>query len=198
MEEILASIRKIISEDQTEPEKLQPMPVRAMEARAAQADADVLELTEELPGEEPEPEPVRAAPEPDPIPEAPVQPQVQPPIENDVVFENVAPEPQVMDTGDLISDSTRSAVGRSVAKLDAEPAKSANVSAGTLEALFLKAVQEALAPQLREWVDGHRAEIMDDLKPMIRDWMDQNLPRLIEAAVTNEVSRALADRPRGR
>jgi cell pole-organizing protein PopZ len=206
MEEILASIRKIISEDQPEPAKPapQPVPLRAVQAMSAKADADVLELTEEVRDEEPEPAPEpEPEPEPEAAPEPPLETASQPAIENDVVFETVEPEPNPepaaqADADDLISESTRSAMGRSFAKLDPEPMKPASLSAGTLDGLFAQAVQEAFAPALQEWVDGHKAEIMDGLKPMIRAWMDQNLPRLIEAAVTKEVSRALAERPRGR
>ncbi len=103
-----------------------------------------------------------------------------------------------MDTDDLISDTARSAVGRAFAKLDGEAPKPQSAPAGTLDALFTKAVQDAFAPTLQEWVDSHHAEIMESMKPVIRDWMDANLPRLIEAAVTKEIGRAAAERPRRR
>jgi cell pole-organizing protein PopZ len=105
-----------------------------------------------------------------------------------------------MDTDDLISDSARSAVGRAFAKLDVEAPKPkpASSSGGALDTLFTRAVQDAFSPTLQEWVDSHHAQIMDSLKPVIRDWMDANLPSLIEAAVTKEISRAAAERPRRR
>ena len=190
MEEILASIRKIISEDQTDGAKpaAEPTPVRAAAAEAQpHVESDVLELTEEVHEEE-----VVLDTQPA---------EVQPPIEDDIAFENDEAEPKaetVMDTDDLISDTARSAVGRAFAKLDVEAPKRQAVPAGTLDALFTKAVQDAFTPTVQEWVDGHHAEIMDSLKPMIRDWMDANLPRLIEAAVTKEISRAAAERPRRR
>jgi hypothetical protein len=148
---------------------------------------DVLELTEEV--SEPAPEPA-------------------PPIENDIAFESVEAEaeaePKVeapMD--DLISDSTRSAMDRAFAHLDrggkelAAPASAAG--GGTLDALFVRAIQDAFTPTLLEWVDGNHAAILDEMKPLIRDWMDENLPSLIEAAVTKEIARAAAAaRPRKR
>jgi hypothetical protein len=185
MEEILASIRKIISEDQPEAAKPapEPSPVRsAAPDPAPQPEADVLELTEEVREEEP------AAP--------PAQPE--PPIENDIAFENIEAEPEKEpDMDDLISDSARSAMGRAFASLDA-PAASAP-AAGTLDALFVRAIQDAFTPTLLEWVDGHQSEILEQLKPMIREWMDENLPSLIEAAVSRELARAAAaNRPRRR
>ena len=190
MEEILASIRKIISEDQPDGAKpaAEPTPVRAAAAEAQpHVETDVLELTEEVPEEEVIEEQVA---------------DLQPPIDNDIAFENIEAEPKAqpaMDTDDLISDSARSAVGRAFAKLDVEaPRQPPPAPGGTLDGLFTKAVQDAFSPTLQEWVDSHHAEIMDSLKPVIRDWMDANLPNLIETAVTREISRAAAERPRRR
>jgi cell pole-organizing protein PopZ len=184
MEEILASIRKIISEDQPEAAKPapQPSPVRSPAPEAAQPEADVLELTEEVREEE------TVAP--------PAQPE--PPIENDIAFENIEAEPEAgSDMDDLIPDSARSAMGRAFASLNA-PAVSAPAG-GTLDALFLRAIQDAFTPTLLEWVDSHQSEILEQLKPIIREWMDENLPSLIEAAVTRELARAAAaNRPRRR
>ena len=193
MEEILASIRKIISEDQTEGAKpaAESIPVRAAAAQAQPlVESDVLELTEEVQEE---------------VIELPAEEEISSPIENDIAFENIEAEPQAepkaepaMDTDDLISDTARTAVGRAFAKLDREPPKQQSAPAGTLDALFTKAVQDAFVPTLQEWVDSHHAEILDSLKPVIRDWMDAHLPPLIEAAVTKEISRAAAERPRRR
>jgi cell pole-organizing protein PopZ len=194
MEEILASIRKIISEDQPDGAKPapEPTPVRAAAAEAQpHVESDVLELTEEVHDEEV-------------VIETPPDSETELPIENDIAFENIEAEPKAepaMDTDDLISDSARSAVGRAFAKLDVEPPKPQPLpssSGGALDALFTRAVQDAFSPTLQDWVDGHHAEIMDSLKPVIRDWMDENLPSLIEAAVTKEISRAAAERPRRR
>ena len=208
MEEILASIRKIISEDQP-PEPAKPasefQPAAAQPAaEPAAADVDVLELTEEVREEAPaaaEPEP---APAPEPAPTAVAAPapppESEPVIENDIAFENVETEAEVepaMD--DLISESTRNAMGRAFAHLDRGSAELAAAGGGTLDALFTRAIQDAFMPTLQEWVDSHHAEILDGLKPVIREWMDENLPTLIEAAVTKEISRAsAAARPRRR
>src|SRR6516165_4810886 len=116
MEEILASIRKIISEDQPEPPKPAAAPPLRAVAHAppplAQAEEpDVLELTEEVHDE------VVPAPPPPKAPAPVVAPR---PPENDVVFESRderKAEPPMTDH-DLISDSTRDALGRSLANFD--------------------------------------------------------------------------------
>ena len=191
MEEILASIRKIISEDQTEPAKPAPQPslvvravaVAAVEEPASGAEVDVLELTQEVREEEPD----MPASEPEPL------------LENDIAFENVEAEPKAKSPmDDLISDATRSAMGRAFAHLDRGGLEPSAPAGGSLDALFLRAIQDAFTPTLQEWVDSHHAEILDQLKPLIRDWMDDNLPSLIETAVTKEISHAAAARPRRR
>lgn len=210
MEEILASIRKIISEDQpadksaTRPAPIkaqpappvEPAPMRAAPAVAPAADLDVLDLTDEVPDEEP-PAPVvvaaRVVPPPAPAP----APAPAPVIENDVIFQNIEPvamgKERPMDE-DFISDTTRSAMGRAFANLNGQ-APQVTLKGGTIEAIFAEAVQQAFRPALKEWVDDHSNDIMDQLRPLIRAWMDEHLPPLIEAAVIKEISRAAARKP---
>jgi len=196
MEEILASIRKIISEDQPEPAKpaAQPVPLRAVEpapapipepavvAPAPAAEMDVLELTEEVPEEQP------AAPE------------AAAPADNDIAFETVEPSPKSadIDTDDLISDSTRSLVSRAFASMDKGPMDFTPMPGASIESIFVQAVQGAFQPTLKDWVDSHHSEIMDTMKPLIRAWMDEHLPPLIEAAVNKEIGRAASERGRKR
>ena len=137
MEEILASIRKIISEDQPEAGKSTPQPApEPMKAAAPvpkPAEPDVLELTEEVVEEVP----------------APAHAPAPPPIENDVVFEAIEEKPPakepVMDADDLISDTTRSAVGRAFASLDGGMPQYSGAGNGAIEAIFVRAVQDAFA-----------------------------------------------------
>ncbi len=201
MEEILASIRKIISEDtpdgakpapapMPEPVAAEPSPFRSAMEEAPQGDTDVLELTDEVPGE------------------APFAPVFTPLPENDIAFENDEPEPEPEadpepePADDLISDSTRSAVGRAFAGLGLEPRSQAPAGGGgnTLDALFLRAINDAFTPVLQDWVEDHYDEILERMKPMIRKWMDDNLPALVESVVTKEIRAAatVAPRPRRR
>src|SRR5262249_23310029 len=100
------------------------------------------------------------------------------------------------DDDDLISSSTRSLVNRAFANMDKGPTKYAPPTAGALDSIFVQAVQSAFQPTLKDWVDGHKAEILESLKPLIRDWMDEHLPPLIEAAVAKEIGRAASARKR--
>src|ERR1700752_4253191 len=88
MEEILASIRKIISEDA--PEAASPEPAPPAPAPEA-VHEDVLELTQEVEAVELPPSPAPAA---------------QPAPADEVVFQSVAPAPSTAHT-DIFSDHTR-------------------------------------------------------------------------------------------
>lgn len=196
MEEILASIRKIISEDSTEQPpapvaeaKVAPPPPPPPEA--VEPESDILELTQEV---APEP-PVMAAPEP----VRPVPPPPPPPPENDVVFEPIepaAPEP-VADTGGIFSDKTRSAIDDAFASIEPEeeePPRSnstapAPIDGLSVEAVFERAVREAFEPVVKQWLGDNAPAIVDRMKPLIREWMDEHFPALLEGAVRDEVAR---------
>ncbi len=195
MEEILASIRKIISEDSTEQ---QPAPVEAKAApvapppmEAVDAETDILELTQEIQDDGP----VMAAPEP--VRQAPPPP---PPPENDVVFEPIDPVPQeapVASSDGIFSDKTRQAVDDAFASI--EPAEESDTRAYTpsnvpmnglsVEAVFERAVRDAFEPVVKQWLGDNAEAIVDRMKPIIREWMDEHFPALLEGAVRDEVAR---------
>jgi cell pole-organizing protein PopZ len=114
-----------------------------------------------------------------------------------VIFQNIEPaagsKERTMDD-DFISDTTRSAMGRAFQNLNGQ-APAVTLKGGSIEAIFAEAVQQAFRPALKEWVDDHSNDIMDQLRPLIRAWMDEHLPPLIEAAVIKEISRAATRKP---
>jgi len=207
MEEILASIRKIISEDSSEP---QPAA-----APAPQAEADVLELTQEI-EEAPQPAPVAA---PQPAPE-PVRAAAPPPPDEEVVFQTVPPQPApappapppaapapvvaaapAHSADSLVSDKARGAIDDALSALDfgtPEPhdrtASVAPVDGLSVEAVFDRAIRETFEPVLRAWLQENAGMIVDRMKPAIREWMDEHLPDLMKEAVEAEVQRAVRAR----
>lgn len=205
MEEILASIRKIISEDSTEQ---QPPAAEAKPAPVAEAapepepepEADILDLTQvvdepvapaiEPPAPEPEPEAVVEA--------APEQDVVFEPIEEEPVAE-LAPEPSPEPAGnDIFSDKTRQSIDDAFAALDepdgelaaaAPSAARAAAGGGSVEAVFENAVREAFEPVAKEWLGANAPQLIEKMKPLIREWMDEHFPALLEGAVREEVAR---------
>ena len=184
MEEILASIRKIISEDSPE---AQPA-VQSL----AEAEPEVLELTQEV-HEEPAPAPVIAAPPPQPAAAAHV---------DDVVFQTIeepkaTPAPKTSEG--IFSDTSRKAfddVSSKFARAESasppprDPAAPiAPHDGNSLEALFDRAVRETFEPVLQEWMGTHADAIVERMKPLIGEWMDKNFPPLLAAAVEAEFVR---------
>lgn len=171
MEEILASIRKIISEDQPEPAGTKPAQFRGQAAPKG----DVLELTEELPPEE-----TSSAVPP---PAAPASVETKKPVDN---REN------------LISNSSRQAIDRAIESLDKVSEEYSSFAGAMLETVFARAVQDAVTPTVQEWVNTHQTELVDAMKPMIRAWMDDHLPRLVENVLKQELGRAVTEHLRSR
>jgi len=206
MEEILASIRKIISEDSTEAPAAPVAPAAAsappaaVEPAPAEPEIDVLELTQELPEEPAPPPPAR------PAASAPPPPKT----DNDVVFQTVeepvpAPAPAAVDD-DIFSPKTRKAMDdtfSNIPEVEAEPEPApkpaaaptrATVPGSTVEAVFERAVTNAVDPLLHEWMDENKADLLTAVKPLIREWMDEHFPALLEGAVRNEVERVVKAR----
>jgi len=199
MEEILASIRKIISEDSSES--------APASSAAAHADSDVLELTqevEELPPP-PKPEPVRVAAPPPP-------PRSEPKPEPEIVFEPIEePKPApvaaapAVSNEDIFSDKTRRAMEDTFAKIPAAveppapaptptPRSGAMPGGDSVQAVFERAIEHAFDDVLHKWMDGNKADLMSAVKPLIREWMDEHFPPLLEGAVRNEVERVVKAR----
>lgn len=208
MEEILASIRKIISEDATAepPAAASPRPAAVVAAASAEAE-DVLELTEVF-AEEPTPAPRQE--------DAPAPVSIKP---DEIIFQSIE-EPQMSEpvyarpeparteeppaASDIFSDKTRKALDDAFASIEQEdaeapagrapPAPVAPLDGASLEALFDRAVRETFDPVLRGWLGEHADAIVDRMKPVIREWMDEHFPSMLEEAVRNEVARVAKTR----
>jgi cell pole-organizing protein PopZ len=200
MEEILASIRKIISEDtpeaapaaQTSAASAAPEAAKQeLRDQPATPDVDVLELTQEVVESPP------ARPEPVAVPE--------PPAADDIVFE---PASQASSDQGIFSDHTRKAMDDAFASLDRDeepaPAHRAapaaapipSVGGSSVESVFERAVRESFEPVLAKYLSDNSAAVIDRMKPLIREWMDEHFPALLEGAVRNEIERVV--RARGR
>jgi len=158
MEEILASIRRIISEDDAPAEAAAAPEPEPAPVEEAPADDDVLELTDPI---EP-PAPVESmgdidvySPEPEPEPEPPPPPP-EPAPASGFSREEVA--------DNLVGDH----------------------AAGLAASAFGSLSSALLMPK-----DGRTLEdvVRELLRPLLKEWLDQNLPRIVEAKVEEEVHR---------
>jgi cell pole-organizing protein PopZ len=192
MEEILASIRKIISEDAPAdaPAAAASAAPAANTAPAAPApEADVLELTQEVV------EPARPAPPPPPTP----APAPTPAPVDEVIFQ---PDPPA--SNEIFSDHTRKAMEDAFASIpdeEPEPMPKPRAAAAPLppagssvESVFERAVRESFEPVLRNYLSDNSSAVVESMKPVIREWMDEYFPALLEGAIRAEVERVVKAR----
>ena len=218
MEEILASIRKIISEDSSEAQPEAKANGASAAPTAATVESDVYELHEAEIVEEPQqaapPPPPPAAtvvPLTPPEPPRPVQTAAPAKPENDIVFQpreevpvtaSVSPAPAEIHsepTEGFFSDTTRKAMHETFAKLDPgqdepaapQPTPSFSVEGASVQQVFEQAVRDSFGPLATQYLHGNIDQIVDRMKPLVREWMDEHFPAILEGAVRNEVERAV-------
>ena len=168
MEEILASIRRIIAEDGEQPGTPAPAAPALASAAAAAPSApaaakgeEILELTEVVEEEQsPEP-PVAPAPEP---------PGFEPPPARAAVESH--------GVGHLVSDAAAAA---SIAALS------------QIQQISPKSEQRMSDIPLGEGPTSIESMVREMLRPLLKEWLDSNLPHLVERVVQDEVSRLVRD-----
>ena len=184
MEEILASIRRIISEDES-PEGEAGEAAATEEAPAAVAAPEPEPATANEPEPPPEPAPVAVAAAPAPEPE----PEPAPAAEEEEALELTE---KVETHGDLdvfpaSPAETPRPAAPPVAALVSERAATAAASAfGQLSAAILM-------PQSERTLEDVVREM---LRPMLQQWLDANLPGIVQQAVEAEVERIARGRVR--
>lgn len=183
MEEILASIRRIISEDDApaseEAKPGDPAPEPAAEAEPESAPEpeapaeEVLELTERVEAETHGDLDVYTPPAQEPEPVATVAPEPEP---------EPAPQPAAFETP---------------RQPEPEPfpmSATADTSAGLVGAAAAGAAASAfgqLSAAIAMPADGRTLEDVtrELLTPLLKAWLDEHLPRIVDAAVRDEVER---------
>jgi len=176
MEEILASIRRIISEDDAPAEGAEAGPAAEEAAEAA---------VELAPAPEPEPEPVAVA-EPEPVAAAAPEPEPEPePAQEEEALELTE---KVETHGDLdVFATPEPAPPEPVEPLVSERVASAAASSfGALSAaIAMPKGDRTLEDVVREL-----------LRPLLQQWLDDNLPTIVQQAVEAEVERIARSRVR--
>lgn len=179
MEEILASIRQIISEDgEEEADALPKRRATDHEPGAApldltqvvNEDGSVTDLNEPAPAgdpaaaEAPEPPEAFGAPVAPPSSEesseegSAVEPEPNPGVET--------PFPAGLATEELVSRERADAVQSALGRLSSQTRVRGTADPATLEGL-----------------------VTEMLRPMLKEWLDENLPRIVERAVREEIER---------
>ncbi|MGD9744414.1 MAG: DUF2497 domain-containing protein [Dongiaceae bacterium] len=201
MEEILSSIRRIISEDGQRDRGDEPAATPASEPAAPETvqdvavEEEVLELTDEVVEEAPslEPEPIEEL-EPEPIEELgpePIEELGPEPIEE------IEEEPLTLTEAPMPPENVASPAAPYV-----PPAATPRVAPGRLiseptelaSAAALSILGQLVNPDRQLNAEGREmieAAIRDKIEPLLRDWLDGNLPQLVERLVREEIQRVM-------
>jgi cell pole-organizing protein PopZ len=188
MEEILASIRRIIADDDTKPAK--------PEAAMKQDDIDAMLAGLDEPAEpEPPPPPPPPEPEPEPEPEvlelteamqAPASPAFRKiDAQQDVVFEEAEdpepprPPPRAPEPPPRMAHSATP-----------EPAIMSHATAAAVDSAFNALAHTVLVQNAKTLEDL----VKEMLRPMLQHWLDNNLPTLVERLVRQEIERVARGR----
>ncbi|MFO0997509.1 MAG: DUF2497 domain-containing protein [Alphaproteobacteria bacterium] len=197
MEEILASIRRIISEDnQPEGEAPAEKPAEAAkESNGAAAEEDVIELTEVV--EEPPAAPPASARAAEPPPPPAAELQAEPAHADEPLHDEAGDEP-VLEMVDAAERGAEAAMDEGMAEPHEAPAArndriiSAHAADQAMHAFG------ALASVLHGGDDGSGLPlgqgsrtiediVRDLLRPMLREWLDGNLPEIVQRLVQKEI-----------
>jgi hypothetical protein len=187
MEEILASIRRIISEDdkpaddaaaeadepEAEPEADETVSFDAEPETEPEDDDDVLELTEVVSDDlddAPEPMDDFDAPEPEPDADVDFEPTPEP-------FVEAAPAAAALHEvyRGLVSDPTAAHATSSFSQLAGAVTATRGVPMGNHQKTLEELVKELLRPMLKEWLDRH-------LPPLVERLVEREIAKLAGGA----------------
>ena len=194
MEEILASIRRIISEDEAPPAESEEA-VAAPEPEPASEPE--LEAEPEF-GPEPEPE-SEPEPLPEPVAEAPAAVET---IEDDEVLEltdRVEAAPAPAETHGDIDVYPVESEPEFEAPAAPEPRAAADdVLVGKVAAESAASAFGQLAKTVAMPAEGRNLEdvVRELLRPLLKAWLDEHLPGIVQAKVEAEVERIARGRAR--
>ena len=194
MEEILASIRRIISEDGEE----EGAPAAAAGAEAATEDAaganaDAIEETAEAP---------MADAAGDEVLELTEEVDAQGNVVSDEIAETSAPEPEpAFDAGEpareVIPDSAPATMADATVDEPASPLMETVTEGAAAGAFAALATQvgpgqaDQNAPQVTPGGRTIEDHVLEMLRPMLREWLDKHLPQMVQRLVQREIDRII-------
>ncbi len=179
IEEILTSIRQIISDDDDEDAPTAPPAKKAAPEPEPDEDDEVIELTEKL---DSAPEPiVDDTPEPEPEPEPIVE----------IDMQDAEPEPEEDDFASALNDiSDDIDFSDAVVEADAPEQDDSLLTRRAEEAAY-SGFKKLAAKTALDTITGVTIEeiVRDEIRPMLRVWLDENLPDIVERLVKDELDK---------
>lgn len=190
MEDILASIRRILSEDEAE-EAAKPaaQPAPPPPAAPEEPEDDVLELTDDMVADDVEEE----VPEPEPEPEPEIDLSAWGLDEQDVEEEEAPPPPPPPPPPQVARPAPKLVVDDAPEEEDDELESWVSAPVAEASTAALTELARAVARERMVGV-GTRGITLEDMvrdimKPILKEWLDKNLPYMIERIVRKEIER---------
>jgi len=197
MEEILASIRRIIADDDASKTAQRP-PEPAKPAAAVPAPAARLAPPPPAPAP-PEPSPMDAAPaepEPEPAAEMPADDQSADILDltESMAMPEPSPAPQFRTIDGSFDVSYEEPAEKPAPPPAPEPPAFVSEERGRLMSNVASAAVDSAFNTLAQTVLVQNARTLEDLvremlRPMLKSWLDDNLPGMVERLVRNEIER---------
>ena len=171
MDDILASIRRILNEDEAAAEAAEVAEVAQPEAPTA---------------EEPEAPPPPRAPAPEFAP-PPIAPSPPPPAARS------GPEPLDLTADMLVSPPVQAASAPRMAMDDVSGliAPAAAAAAAASVGSLLRAVSSERGSQVYRGGPSIEDVVREEIRPILKDWLDHHLPPLVERLVRAEIERVV-------
>jgi cell pole-organizing protein PopZ len=172
MEEILASIRKIISEDDSETQA--PVGAEQAAAESEQTPDDVLELTERVEDE-------IAAPADPPDPPEPTDPAGANEAEIDAILASVT------EVEDVERPETHTAADTSEGIASSETERAVTAALSDFAGALIEQNKDLEGP-----IGGNQSLdvlVRSALEPYLKSWLDENLEALVERVLKEELGR---------
>jgi cell pole-organizing protein PopZ len=181
MDDILASIRKILNEDDAPgaPASIPEPPAEPLMLTEEMLVAEPASTVVTLPAA-PEPAPPPPAPPPPPPPPAPLPPaplpptppaaDVVPPPGVQIMPPPSEPRPAAMPTAELLAPAAAAAAAASMGQL-------------------LRAVTQERGSLISRGGPSIEDVVREELRPLLKEWLDNHLPGIVERAVRLEIER---------
>jgi cell pole-organizing protein PopZ len=172
MDDILASIRRILNEDEAAAEA-------AVAADPAEPEAPVAEEPEE--------------PAASPPPRAPAPEFAPPPIAPAPPAARSAPEPLDLTADMLVTPPNQAASSPRMGMDDASGliAPAAAAAAAASVGSLLRAVSSERGSQVYRGGPSIEDVVREEIRPILKDWLDHHLPPLVERLVRAEIERVV-------
>ncbi len=176
MEDILASIRRILNEDEPgtpAPADTTPEPLVLTEDMLVQGTVEVLPEPVATPAPAPEPPPAEPPPA-EPIQAQPIQaePTAAPPGPAEPPPAEPVPTPPLADVEALLAPAVAAAATAAIGNL-------------------LRAVSQERTSAVTRGGPSIEDVVREEVRPLLKEWLDQHLPAVVERLVRSEIERVV-------